>query len=282
MIAEIERRYGFDKPAHVRFINMLKSYARFDFGDSLFKGEPILDLIRQRLPVSISLGLWTTIITYLVSIPLGVAKAVRDGSRFDVATSAVVISLYAIPGFLFAVILIIVFAGGQYFDWFPLRGLVSNNWGDLPWPQKIVDYFWHITLPVLSLVIGSFAYLTMLTKNSFMDEINKDYVRTARSKGLGERSVLYGHVFRNAMLIVIAGFPAAFVAIFFRGSLLIEVIFSIEGLGLLSFESIVNRDYPIVFANLYIYSLIGLVTQLLTDLTYFFVDPRIDFETRGA
>lgn len=282
MIAEIERRYGFDKPAHVRFVNMLKSYARFDFGKSLFKGEPVLDLIKKRLPVSISLGLWTTLITYLVSIPLGVAKAVRDGTRFDLWTSAVVISLYAIPGFLFAVILIILFAGGTYFDIFPLRGLVSVGWHDLPTSEKILDYFWHITLPVTAMVMGSFAYLTMLTKNSFMDEINKDYVRTARSKGLSERSILYGHVFRNAMLIVIAGFPSAFVSIFFGASLLIEVIFSIEGLGLLSYEAILSRDYPIVFANIYIYSMLGLVTQLLTDLTYVVVDPRIDFETRGA
>ncbi len=282
MIAEIERRYGFDKPAHVRFINMLTSYLRFDFGKSLFKGERVIDLIKHRLPVSISLGLWTTLITYFVSIPLGVAKAVRDGTRFDIVTSAVVISLYAIPGFLFAVLLIILFAGGQYLDLFPLRGLVSSGWHNMPWPQRIVDYLWHITLPVTALVIGSFAGLTMLTKNSFLDEINKDYVRTARSKGLTERSVLYGHVFRNAMLIVIAGIPFLLLRIFFMGAMLTEIIFSIEGLGLLSFEAVVNRDYPIIFANLYIYSLLGLVARLISDLTYVVVDPRIDFETRGA
>jgi microcin C transport system permease protein len=282
MIDEIERRYGFDKPAHVRFINMLTSYLRFDFGDSLFKGEPVSRLILRRMPVSISLGLWTTLIAYSVSIPLGIAKAVRDGERFDILSSAMIISLYAIPGFLFAVLLIILFAGGEYFQLFPLRGLVSSGWGAMPWSERIMDYFWHITLPVFALVIGDFAGLTMLTKNSFLDEINKDYVRTARSKGLTERAVLYGHVFRNAMLIVIAGFPSAFVRIFFTGSLLIEVIFSIEGLGLLGFEAIVSRDYPIVFATMYIYSLMGLVLQLITDLTYTFVDPRIDFESRGS
>ena len=282
IIAEIERRYGFDKPAHVRFVTMLRQYLVFDFGDSFFKGEPVSRLIAQRLPVSISLGLWTTLITYLISIPLGIAKAVRDGSRFDFASSAVIISLYAIPGFLFAVLLIILFAGGQYWNVFPLRGLVSSGWGQMPWPERILDYFWHITLPVTAMVIGDFAGLTMLTKNSFLDEINKDYVKTARSKGLSERAVLYGHVFRNAMLIVIAGFPAAFVRIFFTGALLIEVIFSIEGLGLLGFEAIVNRDYPIVFATLYIFSLMGLVLQLVTDVTYVLVDPRIDFEGRGT
>jgi len=282
MIAEIERRYGFDKPASRRFIDMMKSYLTFDFGESLFKGEPVSTLIRKRLPVSISLGLWTTLLVYSISIPLGITKAVRDGSRFDVSTSAIIIGLYAIPGFLFAVLLIILFAGGQYWNIFPLKGLVSSGWGAMPWPQKILDYFWHITLPVTALVIGEFAGLTMLTKNSFLDEINKDYVRTARSKGLTERAVLYGHVFRNAMLIVIANLPAAFIGIFLTSSLLIEVIFSIEGLGLLGFDAIVNRDYPIVFATMFIYSLVGLVLTLVTDLTYVLVDPRIDFETRGT
>lgn len=282
MVEEIERRYGFDKPARERFVIMMKNFLTLDFGDSLFKGEPVTTLIKRRLPVSISLGLWTTLLVYSISIPLGITKAVRDGSRFDVASSAIVIGLYAIPGFLFAVMLIILFAGGQYWSIFPLRGLVSTDWSSLAWPQKILDYFWHITLPVLALVIGEFAGLTMLTKNSFLDEINKDYVRTARSKGLTERAVLYGHVFRNAMLIVIAGFPAAFIGIFLTGSLLIEVIFSIEGLGLLGFEAITTRDYPIVFATMFIYSLVGLVLTLVTDLTYVLVDPRIDFETRGS
>ncbi len=282
MIAEIERRYGFDKPAHERFLIMLTDYLRFDFGKSLFKGESVAALIKQRLPVSISLGLWTTLITYLISIPLGISKAVRDGSRFDIVTSAVIIALYAIPSFLFAVILIILFAGGQYLDLFPLRGLVSPGWPDLDWPHKIADYLWHMALPITALVIGTFAGLTMLTKNSFIDEINKDYVRTARSKGLTERRVLYGHVFRNAMLIVIAGLPFTLIRIFFMGAMLTEIIFSIEGLGLLSFEAVVNRDYPIVFANIYIYSLLGLIARLVSDLTYVAVDPRIDFERRTA
>jgi microcin C transport system permease protein len=282
MIAEIERRYGFDKPLHVRFFSMLVNYARFDFGQSLFKGEPVIQLILKRMPVSISLGLWTTLLVYLISIPLGIAKAVRDGSQFDVVSSAIIIGLYAIPGFLFAVLLIILFAGGQYLKIFPLRGLVSSGWGDLPWYRQILDYFWHIALPVTAMTIGGFASLTMLTKNSFLDDIRKDYVRTARSKGLTERSVLYGHVFRNAMLIVIAGMPAAFVGIFFTGSMLIEVIFSIDGLGLLGYTAITTRDYPIIFADLYIYSLMGLVLQLVSDLTYVAVDPRIDFESRGT
>jgi microcin C transport system permease protein len=282
MVAEIERRYGFDKPPLERFWNMLKSYAVFNFGKSLFKGEPVLQLILKRMPVSVSLGLWTTLLIYFISIPLGIAKAVRDSTRFDVVSSVIVIGLYAIPGFLFAVMLIILFAGGQYLKIFPLRGLVSSGWALMPWYQKILDYFWHITLPVTAMVIGGFASLTMLTKNSFMDEIRKDYVRTARSKGLTERSVLYGHVFRNAMLIVIAGMPAAFVAIFFTSSMLIEVIFSINGLGLLGYEAITTRDYPIVFADLWIFSLMGLFLHLITDLTYVAVDPRIDFESRGT
>lgn len=282
MVEEIERRYGFDKPAPERFKNMMLSYIRLDFGKSLFKGEPVLDLIKRRLPVSISLGLWTTLLVYSISIPLGIAKAVRDGTRFDVGSSAVVIAMYAIPGFLFAVLLIVLFAGGQYLSLFPLRGLVSSGSSQWPLPQRILDYFWHIALPITALVVGEFAGLTMLTKNSFLDEINKDYVRTARSKGLTERAVLYGHVFRNAMLIVISGLPAAFIGIFLTSSMLIEIIFSIEGLGLLGWEAITGRDYPIVFATMFIYSLVGLVLTLITDLTYVLVDPRIDFESRGT
>jgi len=238
------------------------------------------DLIVEKMPVSISLGLWTTLIAYLVSIPLGVAKAVRDGSRFDVWTSGAVIFGNAIPGFLFAILLIVVFAGGRYFDWFPLRGLVSDDWGQLSWPMKIVDYFWHMTLPVLAMVIGGFAGLTMLTKNSFLDQINQQYVVTARAKGLGERAVLYGHVFRNAMLIVIAGFPSAFIGILFTSSLLIEVIFSLDGLGLLGFEAVIDRDYPIMFGSLYMFTLLGLILHLVGDITYMLIDPRIDFESR--
>jgi microcin C transport system permease protein len=234
------------------------------------------------MPVSVSIGVWSTLIIYLISIPLGVAKAVRDGSRFDVWTSGAVIFGNAIPGFLFAILLIVVFAGGRYLDWFPLRGLVSDNWDDLSWPMRIVDYFWHMTLPVLSLVIGGFAGLTMLTKNSFLDQINQQYVVTARSKGLGERGVLYGHVFRNAMLIVIAGFPGAFIGMLFTGSLLIEVIFSLDGLGLLGFEAAINRDYPVMFATLYMFTLLGLILQLIGDIAYTVVDPRIDFEGRAA
>ena len=280
VIAEIERRYGFDKPAHERFIDMMISYITLDFGKSLFKGEEVTTLIKKALPVSISLGLWTTLIVYTVSIPLGIAKAVRDGTRFDILSSGVVISLYEIPNFLFAVLLIVLFAGGSYLDLFPLRGLVSDNWGAMTWPDKILDYFWHIALPILALVISSFAGLTMLTKNSFMDEIKKDYVRTARSKGLTERRILYGHVFRNAMLIVVGGLPFALLNILFLGAFLIEIIFSIQGMGKLGFEAVVTRDYPIVFATLFIFSLLGMVTQLISDLTYVAVDPRIDFESR--
>jgi microcin C transport system permease protein len=233
------------------------------------------------LPVSISLGLWTTLLTYLISIPLGIRKAVKDGSAFDVWTSGVIVVGYAIPGFLFAVLLIVLFAGGKYFAWFPLRGLVSEDWASYSVPHQILDYFWHITLPVLSLVISGFASLTMLTKNCFLDEINKQYVVTARAKGLGERRVLYGHVFRNAMLLVIAGFPAAFIGILFTGALLVEVIFSLDGLGLLGFQAAIGRDYPIMFGTLYIYTLVGLALKLISDVSYMFVDPRIDFGTRG-
>ncbi len=277
-IAEIEKMYGFDKPAHERFLKMLGDYIVFDFGESFFRDQRVVDLVIEKLPVSISLGLWTTLLVYLISVPLGIAKAVRDGSRFDVWTSGVVIVGNAIPGFLFAVFLIVIFAGGSYLDWFPLRGLVSENWSELSWPDRIIDYFWHLTLPILALVIGGFAGLTMLTKNSFLDQINQQYVVTARAKGLNERRVLYGHVFRNAMLIVIAGFPSAFIGILFTGALLVEVIFSLDGLGLLGFEAAINRDYPVMFASLYFFSLLGLIMNLVTDITYTLVDPRITFE----
>lgn len=280
IIQEIERQFGFDRPAHERFWRMVKSYAVFDFGESFFRDRRVVDLVLDKMPVSISLGLWTTLLVYLISIPLGVAKAVRDGSRFDVWSSSVVVLGNAIPGFLFAILLIVLFAGGRYFDWFPLRGLVSENWHELSWPARVLDYFWHITLPVASMVIGGFAGLTMLTKNSFLEEIHKQYVVTARAKGLTERRVLYGHVFRNAMLIVIAGFPSAFVGALFTGSLLTEIIFSLDGLGLLGFEAAVSRDYPVMFGTLYFFTLLGLLLNLAGDLTYHLVDPRIDFESR--
>jgi microcin C transport system permease protein len=281
-IKELERQYGFDKPPVERFLLMMKQYLTFDFGNSFFRDRRVVDLIKDKLPVSISIGLWTTLITYLVSIPLGIRKAVKDGSQFDVWTSGIIIFGYAVPSFLFAVLLIVLFAGGSYWSIFPLRGLVSDNWASLPWPGRILDYFWHIALPITALVIGGFATLTMLTKNSFLDEINKQYVLTARAKGLTERRVLYGHVFRNAMLLVVAGFPAAFIGILFTGSLLIEVIFSLDGLGLLGFEAAINRDYPIMFGTLYVFTLIGLVLKLVSDLTYMMIDPRIDFERRAA
>jgi microcin C transport system permease protein len=281
LIRELERQFGFDRPPAERFFRMLKSYVVFDFGTSFFRDRRVIDLIAEKLPVSISLGLWTTLLIYAVSIPLGVAKAVHDGSTFDVWTSAVVIVGYAIPGFLFAILLIVLFAGGSYFDWFPLRNLVSDHWRELSWPARVLDYFWHLTLPLIALLVGGFAGLTMLTKNSFLEEIRKQYVITARSKGLTRLRVLYGHVFRNAMLLVVAGFPAAFVGILFTGALLIEVIFSLDGLGLLGFESVVQRDYPVVFGTLYIYTLVGLLLNLISDLTYVAVDPRIDFATRG-
>jgi microcin C transport system permease protein len=281
-IKQIQKLYGFDKPPAERFWLMIRNYLSFNFGTSFYQDQPVIKLVAEKLPVSISLGLWTTILTYLVSIPLGIRKAVRDGSRFDVWTSAVVIVGYAIPGFLFAVLLIVLFAGGSYFSWFPLRGLTSDDWSSFGWPHRVLDYFWHIALPVLSLVIGSFASLTMLTKNCFLEEINKQYVVTARAKGLTEARILYGHVFRNAMLLVIAGFPAAFVSILFTGALLFEVIFSLDGLGLLGFQAAIGRDYPIMFATLYIYTLIGMLLKLISDITYMFVDPRIDFGTRGT
>lgn len=281
-IKELEALYGFDKPAHERFWLMLKNYLRFDLGDSYYRDISVVDLVIEKMPVSISLGLWSTLIIYLVCIPLGIRKAVKDGQAFDVWTSAAIFIGYAIPSFLFAILLIILFAGGRYFDWFPLRGIVSDNWSDLPWYKQITDYFWHMALPTLAIILSGFAGLAMLTKNSFLDEINKQYVLTAKSKGLSERDVLYRHVFRNAMLIVIAGFPGAFLSIFFTGSLLIEVIFSLDGLGLLGYESIINRDYPVVLGTLYIYALIGLIVTLLRDVIYVLVDPRIDFEARGA
>ncbi len=282
LLARLNRLYGFDKPAAERFWIMIKNYLRFDFGTSFYSDRPVIQLVADKLPVSISLGLWTTLLTYLISIPLGIRKAVRDGSNFDVWTSAVVIVGYAIPGFMFAILLIVLFAGGSYFQWFPLRGLISDDWSRLDLVHKILDYFWHITLPIAALVISGFASLTMLTKNSFLEEINKQYVVTARAKGLTEHRVLYGHVFRNAMLLVIAGFPAAFIGILFTGALLVEVIFSLDGLGLLGFQAALGRDYPIMFATLYIYTLIGLVLTLVRDLVYMFVDPRIDFATRSA
>ncbi|ALN71973.1 microcin C ABC transporter permease YejB [Aureimonas sp. AU20] len=279
-IKRLEVQFGFDKPAYVRFGEMIWNYARFDFGTSFFSNATVIDLIVQKLPVSISLGLWITLLSYVISIPLGIRKALKEGSRFDTWTSAVIIVAYAIPGFLFAVLLIVLFAGGSFLDWFPLRGLTSDNWAQLSWPDRIVDYFWHLTLPLIALALSAFATTTLLTKNSFLDEIRKQYVTTARAKGLSERRVLYGHVFRNAMLIIVAGFPGAFISAFFSGSLLIETIFSLDGLGLLSFESIYKRDYPVVFATLYIFSLMGLLTTLISDLTYTWIDPRIDFERR--
>ncbi len=280
IVAELEKQFGFDKPAHERFMLMMWNYIRLDFGDSYFQDRPVVDLVLERLPVSISLGLWSLLAIYSISIPLGIAKAVRDGSRFDVWTSGVVFAAYAIPGFLLAVLLIVVFAGGSYFDWFPLRGLVSDGWEELSVPAQMLDYFWHLVLPLTALTIGGFATLTMLTKNSFLEELGKQFVLTARAKGLPERRVLYGHVFRNAMLIVIAGFPAAFVSVLFTGALLIEVIFSLDGIGLLGYEAVIKRDYPILFGTLFTFTLIGLVMQLIGDLTYVLVDPRIDFESR--
>jgi microcin C transport system permease protein len=280
LIEDIKRQYGFDKSAPERFWIMLKNYLRFDFGESFFRDAKVTDLILEKLPVSLSLGLWSTLIMYLVSIPLGIAKATRHGSSFDVWTSTAIVLGYAIPSFLFAILLIVLFAGGSYWDWFPLRGLTSSNFDELTVLGKVGDYFWHLALPVTALVIGNFATLTLLTKNSFLDEISKQYVVTARAKGLSDRRVLYGHVFRNAMLIVIAGFPAAFIGMFFTGSLLIEVIFSLDGLGLMSFESAMNRDYPVVFGTLFLFTLLGLVVKLIGDLTYMLVDPRIDFDSR--
>jgi len=281
-IAELEKQFGFDQPLHVRFFKMMGNYLRLDFGESYFRSEKVTTLIADKLPVSISLGLWTTLLVYLISIPLGIRKAVHDGSRFDTWTSAAVIIGYAIPGFLFAILLIVVFAGGKYLDWFPLRGLVSDNWDEMDWAHRMGDYLWHMTLPVTAMVIGGFASLVMLTKNSFLDQINQQYVVTARAKGLTPHRVLYGHIFRNAMLIVIAGIPGAFIHILFTSSLLIEAIFSLDGLGLLGYEAAINRDYPVIFGTVFIFTLIGLVMNVVGDLTYALVDPRIDFATREA
>lgn len=279
-IKELEIQYGFDKPAHERFFKMVKNFLTFEFGDSFFQDRSVISLIAERLPVSISLGLWTTLLTYLISIPLGIRKAVQDGTHFDIWTSTVIIIGYAIPSFLFAIMLIIFFAGGSFWDFFPIRDIVSENWHELSWPKKILDYFWHMTLPITAMVISGFASLTLLTKNSFLEEINKQYVTTARAKGLSEKRVLYGHIFRNAMLIIISGFPSAFIHILFTSSLLIEVIFSLNGLGLLGFEATLNRDYPIIFSTLYIYTLVGLLLHLISDLTYMIIDPRINFERK--
>ena len=280
IIKEIEEMYGMDKPAHIRFYQMIKDYITFDFGESFFRDRKVIDLVLDKMPVSISLGLWTTLLVYLISIPLGIKKAIKDGSRFDITSSTIITIGYAIPNFLFAVILIVVFAGGRYLDIFPLRGLVSDTFSELTLIEKIADYFWHLTLPLLAMIVSGFAGLTFLTKNSFIDQINQQYVITARAKGLSESKVLYGHVFRNAMLIVIAGFPAAFIGILFSSSLFIEVIFSLDGLGLLGYEAALSRDYPVIFATLYFFSLLGLIMGIIGDIMYSIVDPRIDFESR--
>ena len=282
IIEEINKLYGFDKPAHVRFVDMLSSYIQFDFGDSFFRNESVINLILEKMPVTISLGLWSTLLIYLISIPLGIYKAVSHGSRFDVYTSFFVVAGNAIPSFLLGIFLITMFAGGSFFDWFPLRGLTSPNFDELSLLGKIKDYFWHLTLPLLAYTLGGFATLTMLTKNSFLDEINKQYVTTAKAKGLGENQVLYTHVFRNAMLIVVSSFPAAFLNIFITGSLLIEVIFSLDGIGLLGFESVLNRDYPVIFGTLFIFTLFGLIVKLISDLVYVWIDPRINFDSQQA
>ena len=278
LVKELEKQFGFDKPVHERFVKMVKDYATFDFGKSYYKNKTVLELIKERLPVSISLGLWSTLIIYLIAIPLGIKKARKDGEQFDIITSTLIFTGSAIPVFLFAVLLIVLFAGGTYFQLFPLKGLTSDNWETFTFWHKITDYFWHITLPVICLVIGGLASLTMLTKNSFLDELSKQYVLTARAKGLSENRILYHHVFRNAMMIVIAGLPALLMKILFTGSLLIEIIFSLNGMGLLGYEAIMTRDYPIVFGTLYIFALLGLILKLISDLTYSLVDPRVNFE----
>lgn len=280
LVKEIEKQFGFDKPPIERYWLMIRNYVTFHLGQSFYRSIDVGELILEKMPVSISIGLWSTVIIYLISIPLGIAKAMRDGSRFDIATSYVVVIGYAVPAFMFAILLIVLFAGGSYLNWFPLRGLTSDNWASLSAWGKITDYLWHLILPVTAMTIGGFASLTMLTKNCFLDEINKQYVLTAKAKGLTPNRVLYGHVFRNAMLLVIAGFPATLVSMLFTGSLLIEVIFSLDGLGLLGYQATLDRDYPVVFGTLYIFSIIGLVLNLVSDLTYHMVDPRIDFEAR--
>jgi microcin C transport system permease protein len=281
MVDDIKRMFGFDKPPLTRFVDMLGGYLRFDFGRSFFRDQTVLQLVLQKLPVSISLGLWSTLLVYFVSIPLGIAKAVRDGSRFDVASSAVVLVGYAVPSFLFAILLVVLFAGGSFFQWFPLRGLASEGAASWSWPSRIVDYAWHIALPTLAMVIGGFASLTMLTKNCFLEEIGKQYTVTARAKGASENRVLYGHIFRNAMLLIVAGFPQAFIGILFTSALLVEIIFSLDGMGLLGFQSAIQRDYPVMFGTLYIFTLLGLLMQIVGDTLYTVVDPRIDFEARG-
>jgi len=279
-IKSLERQFGFDKPVHERFFIMMKNYLLFDFGKSYFRDVAVLQLIKEKLPVSISLGIWMTLVTYLISIPLGIRKAVHDGERFDTWTSGVLVLGYAIPGFLVAVFLLVMFAGGSFFQWFPSRGLTSDNWNQLSLLGKVADYFWHLTLPLIAMSLGAFTTMTFLTRNAFLDEVRKQYVMTAQAKGLGQTQVLYGHVFRNAMLLIIAGFPGAFIHAFFSASLLIETIFSLDGLGLLSFESVINRDYPVFFATLYIFAMMGLAINLVSDFIYTLVDPRIDFESR--
>jgi len=274
--------YGFDKPIYERFFIMLRKYVTFDFGNSFYRDISVVDLVIEKMPVSISIGLWTTLITYMISVPLGIAKAVRDGSRFDSGTTTVIIVGSAIPSFLFAILLIIIFAGGHYLNWFPLRGLVSDNWSSLSWPARIADYFSHMALPLIAMSAGAFAGLTLWTKNSFLEQINQQYVLTARAKGLTERRILYGHVFRNAMLLLIGGLPGAFIGILFTGTLLIEIIFSLDGLGYLSYDALLRRDYPVLFANLYVFGLIGLLVNILGDFIYTLVDPRLDFETRDV
>lgn len=280
-LEELKQLYGFDKPAHVRYVEMLGSFLRFDLGRSFLHNKDVWELIKEKLPVSISLGLWTFFISYLISIPLGVAKAVREGTRFDALTSLIVLVGYAIPGFVLGVFLIVLFAGGTFLEWFPLRGLTSDNWDELSWPARIADYFWHLTLPLTCMVIGSFAVMTMLTKNTFVEEMRKQYVLVARAKGLSQRRVLYKHIFRNALIPLVTGFPAAFVGAFFAGSVLIETLFSLDGLGLLSFESVVRRDYPVVLGSLYLFTLIGLVVKLVSDLLYVVIDPRVQFGAAG-
>ena len=281
MIADIRKMFGFDKPPLTRFLDMVGGYLRFDFGNSFFRGQSVLQLILQRLPVSVSLGLWSTLLVYFISIPLGIAKAVRDGSRFDVATSAVVLVGYAIPAFLIAILLVVLFAGGSFFQWFPLRGLTSEGSGDWSFAARVIDYAWHMVLPTIAVVAGGFASLTMLTKNCFLEEIHKQYTVTARAKGANEQRVLYGHVFRNAMLLIVAGFPQAFISILFTSALLVEIVFSLDGLGLLGFQAAIQRDYPVMFGTLYIFTLLGLLMQIVGDMLYTVVDPRIDFEARG-
>ena len=276
-IAELKKLYGFDKPAHVRYFEMLGNFVRFDLGRSFLHNKDVWQLIKEKLPVSISLGMWTFLFSYLISLPLGIAKAVREGTRFDVITSLVVLIGYAIPGFVLGIFLIVMFSGGTFLEWFPLRGLTSDNWADLTWPARITDYFWHLSLPLICMVIGSFAVVTMLTKNTFVEEMRKQYVLVAKAKGLSDRKVLFKHIFRNAMIPLITGFPHAFMGAFFAGSVLIETLFSLDGLGLLSFESVVRRDYPVVLGSLYLFTLIGLVVKLISDLLYVMVDPRIQF-----